>query len=306
MRPSYFRVSVTERCNFNCYFCHNEGQCASEISSLSAEDIIWVVGIAARLGFTKIKLTGGEPTLRPDLPRIVSGIRALGINELSMITNGSALPRLIQNLQKAGLPRINVSLYTLDSKKFEASQGANRRLLERSIRGVDAALAAGYHDMKLNYIIESRDCIPDLLSVLAFAAARNLIVVVLPLLSSFGATLTISLPDLYELISSLGVIREEKSSDEAGIQRSLITLKSGTRVLLRLNELSDLRPFTACKKCQYSSECQEGIFPLRLSSSGVLSPCLANPTLNRNIRELINSRNGFGVARMIQELAANP
>lgn len=306
MRSSYFRVSVTSRCNFNCYYCHNEGQSGDEVSPLSADDIVWVVGIAARLGFSKIKLTGGEPTLRPDLPRIVSGIRALGIDDLSMITNGSALPCSIQKLREAGLPRINISLYTLDSEKFEISQGVRRGLLERSILGVDAALAAGYRDMKLNYVMESKDFLSDLLSVLAFANARNLTVVVLPLIASLGAKQIISLHELNELIRSLGVIREEISADEAGIQRSLLTLESGSRVLLRLNELGNIGPFAACEKCAYSSECLEGIFPMRLSDSGVLSPCLANPTLRRNIRESICSRDGVGVARMIQEMAVDP
>jgi molybdenum cofactor biosynthesis enzyme MoaA len=216
--------------------------------------------------------------LRSDLAEIITGIRELGIDDLSMITNGSTLPKTIEKLYEAGLPRLNISLYTLDSLKFENTQCVRRSLLDQAIAGVDAALKLGYVDTKINYVIESRDCMPDLLSILTFAGQRNLTVVTLPMLKSANqGKNVISLAELDELIRSLGVVAEKSLIDEVGIQRSLLTLKSGARILLRRHELGDLGPFLACKSCHYSPECQEGIFPLRLSETGVLSPLPSKP-----------------------------
>ncbi len=122
MKTNYFRISLTDKCNLNCFFCHNEGQekPSGKGNFLRADDYVFVSKIAKDLGYTKFKLTGGEPTLHPEVLKIVKGISSLQVKDLSMITNGIRLDKLAYPLKEAGLNRLNVSLYTLNPEKFRA------------------------------------------------------------------------------------------------------------------------------------------------------------------------------------------
>ena len=153
----YLRISVTDRCNLRCVYClpatGMHWQPRSEM--LTLEEIVRVVESAARLGFRKVRLTGGEPLLRPDLLPLVRAIADTpGIEEVSLTTNGMLLGRLAHPLAEAGLNRVNVSLDTLDPEKF-------RRLtrfgeIERVWRGLEAAECAGLTPIKLNTVVIRR------------------------------------------------------------------------------------------------------------------------------------------------------
>lgn len=84
-QSKYFRISLTDKCNLNCSFCNNEGQMKGRgtSASLSAQDIVWISSVASRCGYTKFKLTGGEPALHPGLLDIARGISSLGVQDLS-------------------------------------------------------------------------------------------------------------------------------------------------------------------------------------------------------------------------------
>lgn len=142
------RVSLTQRCNLNCIFCHMEGQPAST-AELSPEEIARIVRAATRIGVTRVKLTGGEPTLRTDLLDIVRRLRPL-VAELSMTTNGLLLEPLAERLRAAGLDRVNVSLPTLDPESYKQLTGVGG--LDRVLAGVRAAVRAGLGPIKLNVV----------------------------------------------------------------------------------------------------------------------------------------------------------
>src|SRR6476469_1021509 len=114
---NYLRISLTDRCNFRCLYCMPavglKFQPRDEL--LTDEELIRLVGIFAKSGFTKFRLTGGEPTVRPHLVDIVRGIKSFpGVQELSMTTNALILGRIAADLKEAGLDRVNVSIDTLD------------------------------------------------------------------------------------------------------------------------------------------------------------------------------------------------
>src|SRR6476661_9336097 len=114
---TYLRISLTDRCNFRCVYCMPASgmvfQPREEL--LSDDELIRLIGIFAKVGFRKIRLTGGEPTIRPHLIDIVREIKKLpGIEELSMTTNGLLLSRIAHDLKAAGLDRVNISFDTLD------------------------------------------------------------------------------------------------------------------------------------------------------------------------------------------------
>ena len=143
------RISLTQRCNFNCFFCHQEGE-HSPGDELTAEEIEAAVNVAAELGITKVKLTGGEPLLRDDVVEVVRRISP-HVEEVSMTTNASLLDEKACSLKEAGLRRVNVSLHTLNPEGFKEITGCSDEDLVR--RGVEAALRCGLHPVKLNMVV---------------------------------------------------------------------------------------------------------------------------------------------------------
>jgi cyclic pyranopterin phosphate synthase len=145
---SDLRISLTQRCNLKCVFCHMEGQPVAR-EELSAEEIVRAVRAGTRIGIDRVKLTGGEPTLRTDLPEIIRGIRPL-LREISMTTNGLRLPELAGPLRAAGLDRVNVSLPSLDPATYERLTGVDG--VDRVLRGIRAAGEAGLRPIKINVV----------------------------------------------------------------------------------------------------------------------------------------------------------
>lgn len=156
------RISLTQRCNFNCFFCHQEGE-HSPGEELTADEIEAAVSVAAELGITKVKLTGGEPLLREDVVEIVRRI-APYVEEVSMTTNASLLDEKAYSLKEAGLRRVNVSLHTLNPDGFKEITGCSDEDLVR--KGVEAALRCGLHPVKLNMVVMkgvNSDEIPEMI-----------------------------------------------------------------------------------------------------------------------------------------------
>ncbi len=153
-RMNYLRISLTDRCNFRCLYCMPaigmKFQPRDEM--LTDDELIRVVGLCAKLGFTKLRLTGGEPTIRPHLIDIVREMKAFdGIEELSMTTNALLLGRLAGDLKEAGLDRVNISIDTLDPVKFKMMTRGGR--FDLVWQGIQAAEAAGMTPIKLNTVV---------------------------------------------------------------------------------------------------------------------------------------------------------
>ena len=147
------RVSVTDRCNLRCTYCMPDGIVpflpADQL--LSFPQIALVAEALLGLGVTKIRLTGGEPLLRPRLPDLIERLRELpGLQQLALTTNGLRLDRLAKPLRAAGLDRLNISLDALDETAFQ--QVSRRSGLHRVLAGIDSALQAGFEDIRLNAI----------------------------------------------------------------------------------------------------------------------------------------------------------
>ncbi len=151
---TYLRISLTDRCNFRCVYCMPaigmKFQPRDEL--LSDDELLRAVGICAKLGFTKLRLTGGEPTIRPHVVDLVREMKSFpGIEEISMTTNALLLSRMAADLKEAGLDRINVSLDTLDPDKFKAMTRGGR--LDLVWAGLEAADAVGLSPIKINAVV---------------------------------------------------------------------------------------------------------------------------------------------------------
>ncbi|MBE7728319.1 GTP 3',8-cyclase MoaA [Komagataeibacter sp. FXV3] len=168
------RISVMDRCNFRCPYCmpestYHEGfRFLGPKERLDFDEIERVARMAAELGVTKIRLTGGEPLLRPGLPDLVRRLSTLpGIEDVALTTNGVLLPRFAPALRQAGLRRVTVSLDSLDPAVF-AHMSGGRGGLSAVLKGVDAACAAGFEGgVKINTVVQRgvNDAgVPDILA----------------------------------------------------------------------------------------------------------------------------------------------
>jgi cyclic pyranopterin phosphate synthase len=169
------RVSVTDRCNIRCFYCMPEHpvEFVPRGEILSFEEIERFVRIATRLGVRKVRLTGGEPLLRRDLPSLVHKISGIdGVKDLSLTTNGVHLAEMAQPLYDAGLRRVNIHLDTLDRRRF--IEITRRDELPRVLEGIHACRRAGYHPIKINAVAVKGLVEPDIVPLAVFGREHNI------------------------------------------------------------------------------------------------------------------------------------
>ena len=150
---TYLRISVTDRCNFRCQYCMPAEAMPwkNQDEILSFEEIVDIVKVGTKLGIKKLRLTGGEPLVRKDLPELIKMLSSIPeIEEIGMTTNGVLLPKYAKQLKEAGLNRVNISLDTLDPEKFRRITRTGK--LEDVLEGIDAAIDAELLPVKINVV----------------------------------------------------------------------------------------------------------------------------------------------------------
>ncbi len=150
-RVEYLRLSLTERCNLSCSYCVPHEHAPQAADWMSDDEVVALVESLLPLGLRRVRLTGGEPTLRPRLPSLVKRLAQLGLVDLSLTTNGTRLAELARPLFVAGLSRINLSLDTLSPARFADISGARARL-DDVLQGLTAMQRAGFAYGKLNTV----------------------------------------------------------------------------------------------------------------------------------------------------------
>lgn len=174
-RFEYLRLSLTDVCNFRCTYCLPEGykKPCNKPSELSVEEIRRAVTAFAQLGLWKVRLTGGEPTLRRDFEDVVRTVSQVpGIRKVAMTTNGYRLAQRAKAWRDCGVSAINISVDSLDPARFSAITGHDR--LAEVMRGIDAAEAAGFESIKLNAVLMRGVNDDELEAMVAFVATRDL------------------------------------------------------------------------------------------------------------------------------------
>jgi cyclic pyranopterin phosphate synthase len=164
------RISVTDRCNIRCFYCmpEHDVQFVKRSEILDFEEMERFVRIAVALGIVKVRVTGGEPLVRRDLPQLIRRLTAIpGIRDLALTTNGVLLPGLAEPLYEAGLRRINVHLDTLDRERF--IQITRRDELGKILAGLDLCKRLGYTRIKLNAVAVKNLVEPDIVPLARYA-----------------------------------------------------------------------------------------------------------------------------------------
>lgn len=173
-RVDYVRLSVTDRCDFRCVYCMaEEMEFAPKNEVLSLEELYQVGRAFTELGVGKIRLTGGEPLIRNNVMSLIERIGQLPqLGELAMTTNGSQLQRLAPALKEAGVARINISLDSLNPRKFRhLTRHGN---LEQVIAGIDAAVATGFKGIKINAVVLKGRNEDEAVDLVRFARERDI------------------------------------------------------------------------------------------------------------------------------------
>jgi GTP 3',8-cyclase len=167
------RISVTDRCNIRCFYCMPEDgvQFVNRREILDFEEVERFVRIAVGLGVTKLRVTGGEPLLRRDLPVLIERLAAIpGVRDLALTTNGVLLPEFARPLYDAGLRRLNVHIDTLDRERFR--QITRRDDIDRVLAGLEECRRLGYR-VKLNAVAVKNLVEPDIVPLARYARERG-------------------------------------------------------------------------------------------------------------------------------------
>lgn len=172
---NYLRISVTDRCNLRCRYCMPDGptRLLPREEIMSFEEIVEVARAAVGMGFTKVRLTGGEPLVRRDIEALVAMLAQIeGIQDLAMSTNGILLADCADALAAAGLHRVNISLDSTNPQHYAEITGGGD--VQQVFAGIEAARAAGLVPIKLNCVVSESSAEPDAMGVAEFARENGL------------------------------------------------------------------------------------------------------------------------------------
>ncbi|MBP3216838.1 MAG: GTP 3',8-cyclase MoaA [Lachnospiraceae bacterium] len=257
----YLRISITDRCNFRCRYCMPEGiEWISMKEILTYEEILEVALTAAQCGIRKIKVTGGEPLVRPGAVYLVSMLKKIpGIEQVTMTTNGVLLPEYAEDLKEAGLDAVNISLDTLMPERFETITGTQN--LEKVLSGIEAALSAGIRT-KLNTVLQKGLNDGEWLNLALLAKERPLDVRFIEMMP-IGAGRQIEGVSNEELLQKFLAQYPEAEPDFA-------VHGNGPAVYIRIPDFQGSIGFISALHGKFCSSCNR----LRLTSVGALKPCL--------------------------------
>ncbi len=172
---SYLRISVTDRCNLRCTYCMPpEGVISKRHDEiLSFEEILEIVKESVNMGFSKIRLTGGEPLVRKGIiPFIENLTKIKGVQDIGLTTNGILLSQMAKDLKKAGLNRLNISLDTLNPEKYHKITRIGN--INDVLEGIDTAIEEGFDPIKINCVKIPKENDNDILSLIAFCQQKKL------------------------------------------------------------------------------------------------------------------------------------
>ena len=270
------RITLTNRCNVNCLYCHHDGMVKSK-DEMTADELYTICKIAKKIGVRKIRLSGGEPLLKNDIVEIVEKIASLDFKDISMTTNGILLEKYAQELKDAGLDRVNVSLDTLNRETFEFI--TKKDYLEDAKRGILKAVEVGLYPVKINMVIMkdiNQDEIDDMFE---FCKENNIVLQLIELIESENCDDDKFSVDYHYKLDDI----EKELADIADDVREREFMQGRKKYYINGGEIEVVKPVDNAKFCANCSR-------LRITPDGKIKPCLLR---NDNLVELISHvRNG--------------
>ncbi|MBR4447618.1 GTP 3',8-cyclase MoaA [Methanobrevibacter sp.] len=270
------RITLTNRCNVNCLYCHHDGMVKSK-DEMTADELYTICKVAKNIGVKKIRLSGGEPLLKKDIIETVSKINSLDFKDISMTTNGILLEKYAQDLKDAGLNRVNVSLDTLNRKTFEFI--TKKDYLEDAKKGILKAVEVGLYPVKINMVIMKGINENEIEEMFEFCKEHDIVLQLIELIESencdddkFSADYHYKLDDI-----------EKELADIADDVHERKFMQGRKKYYIDGGEIEVVRPVDNSTFCANCSR-------LRITPDGKIKPCLLR---NDNLVELISHvRNG--------------
>ncbi len=259
---TYLRLSITDRCNLRCRYCMPEEgvESKSHDDILSYEEIVKIVKNARDMGVRRVRVTGGEPLVRPEVFRLIAGLSQLGLEDISMTTNGVLLAEEAERLKNAGLNRVNISLDSLKVERYRQITRRDKLALVKD--GIEKALLTGLKPVKINTVL-LKDVNEDEVEDFLILSRDN------PLHVRFIEYMPLGGEDEYQY-SSLKEVKKDllanynlqKTNVSGGGPAEYYKLTQGKGTIGFISPLSN-------HFCQYCNR-------MRLTADGKIRPCLAS------------------------------
>ena len=270
------RITITNRCNENCIYCHHDGMVSSK-DEMTPDELYMICRIAKRIGVKKIRLSGGDPLVRKDIVEIVEKIASLEFKDISLTTNGVMLEKYAEDLKKAGLDRVNVSLDTLnqDTYKFVT----NLDYLNEAKAGILKAVEVGLYPVKINMVVMKDINQNEVKDMFEFCKENGIVLQLIELIESENCDDDKFSAEYHYPLDSI----EKRLADIADDVRERKFMQGRKKYYINGGEIEIVRPVDNSTFCANCSR-------LRITPDGKIKPCLLR---NDNLVELISHiRNG--------------
>ncbi len=288
---NYLRLSVTDRCNLRCVYCMPESgvPLIDHADILSVEEVVravWIINDT--VGLSKVRITGGEPLVRRGVLQIIKGISSIGIEELTLTTNGLLLRQMAKQLAEAGISRVNISLDSLRDRRLKkiTRRDTSLRDIEKAIR---SAFDAGLKPVRINCVLMRNINDDEILEFLEWGSRMGVTIRFIEHMpSSLNQDIFVSRDEIIERVSLSGTVRRQKDD---GSTAGIYTVGDCADIFGIIAPFSD----PMCKYCNR----------IRLSARGMLVPCLASAE-EVSIREpLRTGADDEGISKLVQQMVFN-
>ena len=264
------RITLTNRCNVNCIYCHHDGMRSSK-NEMTPDEIYKICLIAKRIGVRKIRLSGGEPLIRKDIVEIISKINSVGFNDISITTNGILLEKYAKDLKESGLDRVNVSLDTLNPETYEFI--TKKDYLDATKKGILKSVEVGLYPVKINMVIMKDINEHEIKDMFNFCKDNDMVLQLIELIESENCD-----DDKFskEYHYKLDMV-EERLSDIADEVKEREFMQGRRKYYINGGEIEVVKPVDNSKFC---ANCTR----LRVTPDGKIKPCLLR---NDNLVDII-------------------
>jgi len=265
------RITITNRCNENCLYCHHDGMVTSK-DEMTPDELYTICKIAKKIGVRKIRLSGGDPLIRKDIVEIVEKIASLDFKDISLTTNGVLLDQYAQDLKNAGLDRVNVSLDTLDKETYK--KVTHLDYLDEAKAGILKAVEVGLYPVKINMVVMKDINVDEIKDMFEFCKKNGIILQLIELIESENCDDDKFSAEYHYPLDSI----EKRLADIADDVRERKFMQGRKKYYINDGEIEIVRPVDNSKFCASCSR-------LRITPDGKIKPCLLR---NDNLVELIS------------------
>lgn len=254
------RISITNRCNVNCFYCHHDGILPQKYE-MTPDEIHRIAQVARNIGVQKIRLSGGEPLIRDDIVEIVSKISSIGFKDVSITTNGTFLDKYADSLVEAGLNRVNVSLDTLNPETYRFI--TKKDYLQRAKQGIISAAESGLYPVKVNMVVMKGLNHEEIWDMFNFCQENGAVLQLIELLKTDNCPDNGFIDDYHYKMDDL----EEQLANMADKVKTRRFMQDRKKYFVKGGEIEVVKPMDNTQFCKNCTR-------IRITPEGKLKPCL--------------------------------